>query len=131
MQRRDFCGVIDPLLSWRESISRKRAEEVENAKANSKYQDRVEGQRPRNFIRPMSMDFSAREPKVWDFGLIQECSTKERSRQYTFLLKGVGDKGDGEDGIISEVTRTIKDLLQVGVNFLLFSSDTSCIPEVQ
>ncbi|RWW10039.1 hypothetical protein GW17_00026440 [Ensete ventricosum] len=30
----------------------KRAEEVENAEANSKYQDRVEGQRPRNFIRP-------------------------------------------------------------------------------
>ncbi|RWW00036.1 hypothetical protein GW17_00037026 [Ensete ventricosum] len=23
-QRRDFCGVIDPLLSWRESIGRKR-----------------------------------------------------------------------------------------------------------
>ncbi|RZR86508.1 hypothetical protein BHM03_00013727 [Ensete ventricosum] len=36
------------------------AEEVENAKANSKYQDRVEGQRPRNFIRPMSKGFSTR-----------------------------------------------------------------------
>ncbi|RWW49915.1 hypothetical protein BHE74_00043862 [Ensete ventricosum] len=34
--------------------------EVENAKANSKYQDRAEGQRPRNFIRPVSMDFSSR-----------------------------------------------------------------------
>ncbi|RWW17980.1 hypothetical protein GW17_00018058 [Ensete ventricosum] len=30
----------------------KGAEEAENAGANSKYQDRVEGQRPRNFIRP-------------------------------------------------------------------------------
>ncbi|RRT54038.1 hypothetical protein B296_00046593, partial [Ensete ventricosum] len=30
----------------------KGAEEVENAKANSKYQDKAEGQRPRNFIRP-------------------------------------------------------------------------------
>ncbi|RZS01772.1 hypothetical protein BHM03_00031683 [Ensete ventricosum] len=38
----------------------KGAEEVENAKANSKYQDRAEGQRPRNFIRPMSMGFSSR-----------------------------------------------------------------------
>ncbi|RRT61932.1 hypothetical protein B296_00040606 [Ensete ventricosum] len=33
----------------------KGAEEVENAKANSKYQDKTEGQRPRNFIRPVSM----------------------------------------------------------------------------
>ncbi|RWV77540.1 hypothetical protein GW17_00061610, partial [Ensete ventricosum] len=38
----------------------KGAEEVENAKANSKYQNRTEGQRPRNFIRPMSMGFSSR-----------------------------------------------------------------------
>ncbi|RZS18676.1 hypothetical protein BHM03_00051002 [Ensete ventricosum] len=38
----------------------KEAEEVENAKANSKYQDRTEGQRPRNFIRSVSMDFSSR-----------------------------------------------------------------------
>ncbi|RZR74114.1 hypothetical protein BHM03_00032211 [Ensete ventricosum] len=36
------------------------AEEVENAKANSKYQDMTEEQRPRNFIRPMSMGFSSR-----------------------------------------------------------------------
>ncbi|RWW38973.1 hypothetical protein BHE74_00055739 [Ensete ventricosum] len=38
----------------------KGAEEVENAKVNSKYQDRAEGQRSRNFIRPMSMGFSSR-----------------------------------------------------------------------
>ncbi|RWW44650.1 hypothetical protein BHE74_00049572 [Ensete ventricosum] len=38
----------------------KGAEEVEYSKANSKYQDRTEGQRPRNFIRPVSMDFSSR-----------------------------------------------------------------------
>ncbi|RRT63724.1 hypothetical protein B296_00030892 [Ensete ventricosum] len=24
LQRRDFCGVIDPLLLWRESVGRKR-----------------------------------------------------------------------------------------------------------
>ncbi|RWW00500.1 hypothetical protein BHE74_00046705 [Ensete ventricosum] len=32
----------------------KGTEEVENAEANSKYQDRADGQRPRNFIRPMA-----------------------------------------------------------------------------
>ncbi|RWW17160.1 hypothetical protein BHE74_00010467 [Ensete ventricosum] len=33
----------------------KGAEEVENAEANSKYHDKVEGQRLRNFIRPISV----------------------------------------------------------------------------
>ncbi|RRT40305.1 hypothetical protein B296_00047011 [Ensete ventricosum] len=58
----------------------KRAEEVENAEANYKYQDTAKGQRPKNFIRPVSTGFSSREPKVGDFRLMQECSTKERSR---------------------------------------------------
>ncbi|RZS14483.1 hypothetical protein BHM03_00046175 [Ensete ventricosum] len=48
----------------------KGAEEVENAKANSKYQDRAEGQRPRNFIRLVSLDFSSRQPKAGDLGLM-------------------------------------------------------------
>ncbi|RRT37283.1 hypothetical protein B296_00015119 [Ensete ventricosum] len=38
----------------------KGAEKVENAEANSKYQDRAEGQRPRNFIRSVSTGFSSR-----------------------------------------------------------------------
>ncbi|RZS06606.1 hypothetical protein BHM03_00037291 [Ensete ventricosum] len=38
----------------------KGVEEVENAEANSKYQDKVEGQRPKKFIRSVSMDFSSR-----------------------------------------------------------------------
>ncbi|RRT34589.1 hypothetical protein B296_00053546 [Ensete ventricosum] len=38
----------------------KGAEEVQNAKTNSKYQDKAEGQMLRNFIRPMSMSFSSR-----------------------------------------------------------------------
>ncbi|RZS01753.1 hypothetical protein BHM03_00031661 [Ensete ventricosum] len=38
----------------------KEAEEVENAEANSKYQDRTEGQRPRNFIRPVGKARTAR-----------------------------------------------------------------------
>ncbi|RWW49036.1 hypothetical protein BHE74_00044846 [Ensete ventricosum] len=33
----DFHGVIDPLLSWRESVDHEGAEEVENVEANSKY----------------------------------------------------------------------------------------------
>ncbi|RZR71139.1 hypothetical protein BHM03_00003827 [Ensete ventricosum] len=36
------------------------AKEVENAKVNSKYQDRVKGQRLWNFIRLVSMSFSSR-----------------------------------------------------------------------
>ncbi|RWV96908.1 hypothetical protein GW17_00040337 [Ensete ventricosum] len=34
--------------------------EMENAEANSKYQDKDGGQRPRNFIRPVSMSFLSR-----------------------------------------------------------------------
>ncbi|RRT53135.1 hypothetical protein B296_00050014 [Ensete ventricosum] len=37
LQRRDIRGVIDPLLSWRESIGRERVKEVENEETNSKY----------------------------------------------------------------------------------------------
>ncbi|RRT35217.1 hypothetical protein B296_00051607 [Ensete ventricosum] len=36
------------------------------------------------------------------------------TQYYTFLLIGVGDKGDGESGTIPEASRSIKDLLQVG-----------------
>ena len=38
----------------------KGAEEVENAEAISKYRDKAEGQRPKNFVRPVSMCFSSR-----------------------------------------------------------------------
>ncbi|RWV97687.1 hypothetical protein BHE74_00019131 [Ensete ventricosum] len=38
----------------------KGAEEMENAETNSKHQDRTEGQRPWNFIRPVSTGFSSR-----------------------------------------------------------------------
>ncbi|RWW59628.1 hypothetical protein BHE74_00033419 [Ensete ventricosum] len=44
---------------WTRNIV-KGAEEVENADANSKYQDKAEGQRPKNCIRPMSTSFSSR-----------------------------------------------------------------------
>ncbi|RRT43993.1 hypothetical protein B296_00052944 [Ensete ventricosum] len=38
----------------------KGVEEVENTEANSKYQDKFEGQRPKNLIRPVSTGFSSR-----------------------------------------------------------------------
>ncbi|RZR89822.1 hypothetical protein BHM03_00017613 [Ensete ventricosum] len=41
----------------------KGAEEVENAEVNSKYHDKAEGQRPRNFIRPVLMGFSSNSRK--------------------------------------------------------------------
>ncbi|RRT73869.1 hypothetical protein B296_00014007 [Ensete ventricosum] len=41
---------------WR-ALVMKGAEEVENTEANSKYYDKAEGQRPRNFIRPVSTSF--------------------------------------------------------------------------
>ncbi|RWV81482.1 hypothetical protein GW17_00057092 [Ensete ventricosum] len=69
-----------------------------------------------------------------DVGVLGQ-GTKYAVCTIPFLLRGVGDKGDGEDGTIPEETRTIKDLLQVGglrvvVTFLLFSGKTSCIPKV-
>ena len=38
----------------------KGAEEVEHAETNSEYRDKAEGQRPMNFVRPVSMSFSSR-----------------------------------------------------------------------
>ncbi|RWW36033.1 hypothetical protein BHE74_00058972 [Ensete ventricosum] len=38
----------------------KGVEDLENAEANSKYQDKAEGQRPKYFIRLMSMGFLSR-----------------------------------------------------------------------
>ncbi|RWW15476.1 hypothetical protein GW17_00020685 [Ensete ventricosum] len=37
----------------------KGAKEVENTEANSKYQDKAEGQRPKNFTRPLHFRFTA------------------------------------------------------------------------
>ena len=43
-----------------ERLVMKGAEEVEHAEVISKYRDKIEGQRPRNFVRPVSMSFSSR-----------------------------------------------------------------------
>ncbi|RWV84137.1 hypothetical protein GW17_00054179 [Ensete ventricosum] len=82
---RTFVESLIPCSHGRRALVLKATEEVENAEANSKYQDRAEGQRSRNFIRPVSMDFSSRYPKARDFELMHECSTKERSKQYVVL----------------------------------------------
>ncbi|RRT49247.1 hypothetical protein B296_00009373 [Ensete ventricosum] len=53
-------GSLIPCSHGGRTLVVKGVEEVENAEANSKYQDRAEGQRPRNFIRPVSIDLSLR-----------------------------------------------------------------------
>ncbi|RZR90074.1 hypothetical protein BHM03_00017893 [Ensete ventricosum] len=47
--------IVVPWAWQRHVLVVKGAEEVENAEANSKYHDKVEGQRLRNFIRPISV----------------------------------------------------------------------------
>ncbi|RRT35274.1 hypothetical protein B296_00038446 [Ensete ventricosum] len=49
-----FMESSIPCSHRRRALVVKGAKEVEYAKANSKYQDRADGQRPRNFIRPPS-----------------------------------------------------------------------------
>ncbi|RWW71280.1 hypothetical protein BHE74_00021006 [Ensete ventricosum] len=65
----------------------KGAEEVENAEVNSKYQDKAEGQRPRNFIRPVLMGFSSNSRKwgelVKSMGVI--CTTTFRLSIFSLL----------------------------------------------
>ncbi|RZS05541.1 hypothetical protein BHM03_00036068 [Ensete ventricosum] len=60
--RRDGTSVESsiPCSHGGRALVIKGVENVENTKTNSKYQDRAEGQRPRNFIRPVSMGFSSR-----------------------------------------------------------------------
>ncbi|RRT41351.1 hypothetical protein B296_00047975 [Ensete ventricosum] len=60
LRGRTFVESSIPCSHRGRALVVKGAEEVENAKANSKYQDRAKGQRPRNFIKPMSMGFSSR-----------------------------------------------------------------------
>ncbi|RWW77472.1 hypothetical protein BHE74_00014389 [Ensete ventricosum] len=89
----------------------KETKEVENLEKNSKDQDKAERQRPRNFIR------------LWVDARVLDQGTKYTIRGVVSLLKGVGDKDDGEDGTIPEATKTIRDLPQVGVKFSLFEQN--------
>ncbi|RWV79691.1 hypothetical protein GW17_00059134 [Ensete ventricosum] len=60
--RRDETSVESsiPCSHGERALVIKGVKEVENVKANSKYQDKVKGQGLRNFIRPVSMSFSTR-----------------------------------------------------------------------
>ncbi|RRT84201.1 hypothetical protein B296_00000362 [Ensete ventricosum] len=51
LQRRDFVESSIPFSHGGRALVVKEAEKVKNAEANSKYQDKAEGQRPRNFVR--------------------------------------------------------------------------------
>ena len=44
----------------RERLIAKEPKEMENAKTNSKYHDNAEGQRPKNFIRSVTIGFSSK-----------------------------------------------------------------------
>ncbi|RZR76981.1 hypothetical protein BHM03_00001909 [Ensete ventricosum] len=57
---RTFVESSSPCSDGGRALIIKGAEEVENVEANSQYQDRVEGQRRRNFIRLVLMGFSSR-----------------------------------------------------------------------
>ncbi|RRT77732.1 hypothetical protein B296_00008420 [Ensete ventricosum] len=50
-----------PCSHGRRALIVKEAEEVDNTKTNSKYQDKAEGQWPRNFIRPFDYSTIATE----------------------------------------------------------------------
>ncbi|RRT53002.1 hypothetical protein B296_00016426 [Ensete ventricosum] len=82
---RDFHGVIDPLLSWRESIGRKRGRG--GGECKDKLQVPSQGRRAEaKKLHKTDVDgLLIKMSKAGDFGLMQECSTKERSRQYTVL----------------------------------------------
>ncbi|RWV78994.1 hypothetical protein GW17_00059943 [Ensete ventricosum] len=84
-QRRDFRGVIDPLLSWRESIGRKRGRGGGECKGKLQV-PRQGGRAEAKELHKTDVDgLLIKIVKSEDFGLMQECSTKERNRQYVVL----------------------------------------------
>ncbi|RWW02701.1 hypothetical protein GW17_00034195 [Ensete ventricosum] len=84
--RRDFRGVIDPFFSWKESIGRKRGQG--GGVCKGKLQVPRQGRRAEaKELHKTSVDglLIKIAENGGDFGLMQECSTKERSRQYAVL----------------------------------------------
>ncbi|RRT71350.1 hypothetical protein B296_00006966 [Ensete ventricosum] len=94
----------------------KGAEEVENAEANFKYQDKAK-ELHKTGVNGLLI-------RITEGGLRVDARVLDQGTKYAirgvvpFLLRGVGDK----DGTIPEVTKTIKDLLQVGVKFFYFQA---------
>ncbi|RWW05359.1 hypothetical protein BHE74_00022574 [Ensete ventricosum] len=66
------------------------------------------------------LDCSSAHIRLRELGVLDQGTKYAVRGVVSFLLRGVGDKDDGEDGIIPKVTKTIKDLLQVGVKFCSF-----------
>ncbi|KAJ8512088.1 hypothetical protein OPV22_002522 [Ensete ventricosum] len=84
-QRRDFRGVIDPLLSWRESIGRKRGRgggECKDKLQVPRHGRRAEAKKlHKTDVEGLLIKIAESEGLRVD----AECSTKERSRQYMVL----------------------------------------------
>ncbi|RRT44334.1 hypothetical protein B296_00018709 [Ensete ventricosum] len=88
LQRRDFHGVINPLLSWRKSIEAMKFHKIG--------------------VDALLIKITKNEGLRVDAGVLDQ-EIKEAIRGgVPFLLRGVGYKDDGEDGTIPKATRTIK-----------------------
>ncbi|RWV92361.1 hypothetical protein GW17_00045274 [Ensete ventricosum] len=83
--KQDFRGVIDPLLLRRESIGRKR--DRRGGECKSKLQvPRQGGRTEAKELHKTSVDgLLIKITESEGLGLMQECSTKEQSRQYVVL----------------------------------------------
>ncbi|RWV98917.1 hypothetical protein GW17_00038205, partial [Ensete ventricosum] len=97
----------------------KGAEEVENAEANFKYQDKAK-ELHKTGVNELLIKITESGGLRVDARVLDQVTKYAIRGVVPFLLRGVGDKDDGEDGTIPEVTKTIKDLLQVGVKFFYF-----------
>ncbi|RZR76953.1 hypothetical protein BHM03_00001879 [Ensete ventricosum] len=99
----------------------KGAEEVENAEANFKYQDKAK-ELHKTGVNELLIKITESGGLRVDARVLDQVTKYAIRGVVPFLLRGVGDKDDGEDGTIPEVTKTIKDLLQVGVKFFYFQA---------
>ncbi|RWW84269.1 hypothetical protein BHE74_00007128 [Ensete ventricosum] len=103
------------------SLVVKGAEEVENAEANFKYQDKAK-ELHKTGVNELLIKITESGGLRVDARVLDQVTKYAIRGVVPFLLRGVGDKDDGEDGTIPEVTKTIKDLLQVGVKFFYFQA---------
>ncbi|RWW37234.1 hypothetical protein BHE74_00057690 [Ensete ventricosum] len=89
-QRQDFRGVINALLSWRESIGRKRGRGGGECKDKLQV-PRQDGRAETKEHHKTGVDgLLIKIVESEGLGLMQECLTKERSRQYAIHLQAVG-----------------------------------------
>ncbi|RWW12109.1 hypothetical protein BHE74_00015460 [Ensete ventricosum] len=84
-QKRDLRGVIDPLLSWRESVGRERGRGGEECKGKLQVSGQGRRAEAKELYKTGVNERLIKIAEVRDFGLMQECSTKKQSRQYVVL----------------------------------------------